>query len=70
MLFLQVRTGIKLKQLRGLLKEALTHVKTCVICQGKGFVCEFCKNSQDIIFPFEVNKVSSCKGNFYFDDKA
>lgn len=53
---------MKLKQLRGVLLEAISHVKTCPVCQGKGFVCEFCKNSNDIIFPFEANKVSTCRG--------
>ena len=31
------------------------------VCEGKGFVCEFCQQSE-IIFPFELQKVSSCPG--------
>lgn len=66
---LKLRAGLKLKQLRGVLLEAISHVKTCPICQGRGFVCEFCKNSNDIIFPFEANKVSTCRGNTHFLNK-
>ncbi|KAI5086010.1 run domain Beclin-1-interacting and cysteine-rich domain-containing protein isoform X1, partial [Silurus meridionalis] len=30
------------------------------LCQAKGFVCEFCGNDKDIIFPFELNKCRRC----------
>ena len=33
------------------------------LCQGKGFVCEFC-SSPDIIYPFELDKVSTCSGEW------
>lgn len=32
------------------------------LCQAKGFVCEFCGNDKDIIFPFELNKCERCEG--------
>ena len=60
--WLQVREWVKLRQLRAMLADGVSHIKSCPVCQGKGFVCEFCINTQDIIFPFEAQKVSSCKG--------
>jgi len=32
------------------------------LCQAKGFVCEFCSNDKDIIFPFQLNKCQRCEG--------
>lgn len=32
------------------------------LCQAKGFVCEFCGNEKDIIFPFQLNKCQRCEG--------
>lgn len=32
------------------------------LCQAKGFICEFCQNEDDIIFPFELNKCRTCEG--------
>ncbi|XP_034092280.1 run domain Beclin-1-interacting and cysteine-rich domain-containing protein-like [Gymnodraco acuticeps] len=31
------------------------------LCQAKGFVCEFCGNEKDIIFPFQLNKCQHCE---------
>jgi len=59
--FNEVKSGVKVKHLRALLADAVQHIKTCPICQGKGFVCEFCKDPSDVIYPFEIHKVSSCK---------
>ncbi|CAB4006290.1 Hypothetical predicted protein [Paramuricea clavata] len=30
------------------------------LCLAKGFVCEYCKNGDDIIYPFEVKRCSQC----------
>lgn len=32
------------------------------LCQAKGFVCEFCGNDKDIIFPFQLKKCQRCEG--------
>lgn len=32
------------------------------LCQAKGFVCEFCGNEKDIIFPFQLNMCQRCEG--------
>ncbi|KAJ8418887.1 hypothetical protein AAFF_G00003860 [Aldrovandia affinis] len=47
--------------LRELLRLGSVHVAGCVLCQAKGFVCEFCGNDKDIIFPFELNKCQRCE---------
>lgn len=31
------------------------------LCQARGFVCELC-NSSEIIYPWELNKVTRCDG--------
>jgi hypothetical protein len=33
-------------------------------CQGLGFICEFCHNDTDIIFPFQLHKVDICPGKY------
>nr|XP_028587749.1 run domain Beclin-1-interacting and cysteine-rich domain-containing protein [Podarcis muralis] len=32
-----------------------------MLCQAKGFICEFCQNEEDILFPFELNKCRTCE---------
>ncbi|KAJ7993467.1 hypothetical protein DPEC_G00272730 [Dallia pectoralis] len=56
-----VRNGELAPRLRELLKLGSAHVAGCVLCQAKGFVCEFCGNGEDIIFPFELNKCTRCE---------
>ncbi|XP_062306294.1 run domain Beclin-1-interacting and cysteine-rich domain-containing protein isoform X2 [Osmerus eperlanus] len=56
-----VRSGELAPRLRELLKLGSAHVASCVLCQAKGFVCEFCNNDKDIIFPFELNKCQRCE---------
>ncbi|KAG9351200.1 hypothetical protein JZ751_025091 [Albula glossodonta] len=57
-----VRRGELAPQLREVLRLGSVHVAGCVLCQAKGFVCEFCGNDKDIIFPFELNKCQRCEG--------
>ncbi|XP_069053545.1 run domain Beclin-1-interacting and cysteine-rich domain-containing protein isoform X1 [Lepisosteus oculatus] len=56
-----VRSGDLPPRLRELLRLGSTHVSGCMLCQAKGFVCEFCGNDKDIIFPFELNKCRRCE---------
>ncbi|XP_078245837.1 run domain Beclin-1-interacting and cysteine-rich domain-containing protein isoform X3 [Pogona vitticeps] len=44
-----------------LLRAGTLHVEKCMLCQAKGFICEFCQNEEDIIFPFELNKCRTCE---------
>uniref|UniRef100_A0A8D0AYI8 Rubicon autophagy regulator n=1 Tax=Sander lucioperca TaxID=283035 RepID=A0A8D0AYI8_SANLU len=56
-----VRNGELAPRMKELLKLGTTHVAGCVLCQAKGFVCEFCGNDKDIIFPFQLNKCQRCE---------
>uniref|UniRef100_A0A672YGF6 Rubicon autophagy regulator n=1 Tax=Sphaeramia orbicularis TaxID=375764 RepID=A0A672YGF6_9TELE len=56
-----VRNGELAPRMRELLKTGTMHVAGCVLCQAKGFVCEFCGNDKDIIFPFQLNKCQRCE---------
>ncbi|XP_037401309.1 run domain Beclin-1-interacting and cysteine-rich domain-containing protein isoform X2 [Pygocentrus nattereri] len=56
-----VRSGELAPKLRELLRSGSTHVSGCMLCQAKGFVCEFCGNDKDIIFPYELNKCQRCE---------
>lgn len=56
-----VRSGDLAPRLKELLKLGTMHVAGCVLCQAKGFVCEFCGNDKDIIFPFHLSKCQRCE---------
>lgn len=56
-----VRSGEMAPRMKELLKLGTAHVAGCVLCQAKGFVCEFCSNDKDIIFPFQLNKCQRCE---------
>ncbi|KFQ44392.1 Run domain Beclin-1 interacting and cysteine-rich containing protein, partial [Nestor notabilis] len=55
------KKGDLVPRLTELLKAGSLHVEKCMLCQAKGFICEFCQNESDIIFPFELNKCSTCE---------
>ncbi|NXL51175.1 RUBIC protein, partial [Podilymbus podiceps] len=55
------KKGDLVPRLTELLKAGSLHVEKCMLCQGKGFICEFCQNEGDIIFPFELNKCRTCE---------
>ncbi|XP_016055468.1 PREDICTED: run domain Beclin-1-interacting and cysteine-rich domain-containing protein isoform X2 [Miniopterus natalensis] len=48
-------------QLAELTRAGAAHVERCMLCQAKGFICEFCQNEEDIIFPFELHKCRTCE---------
>uniref|UniRef100_A0A674MAF4 Rubicon autophagy regulator n=1 Tax=Takifugu rubripes TaxID=31033 RepID=A0A674MAF4_TAKRU len=56
-----VRNGNLVPRMKELLKLGTMHVAGCVLCQAKGFVCEFCGNEKDIIFPFQLHKCQRCE---------
>ncbi|XP_070688233.1 run domain Beclin-1-interacting and cysteine-rich domain-containing protein isoform X2 [Pempheris klunzingeri] len=56
-----VRNGDLAPRMKELHKLGTLHVAGCVLCQAKGFVCEFCGNEKDIIFPFQLNKCQRCE---------
>ncbi|XP_071608491.1 run domain Beclin-1-interacting and cysteine-rich domain-containing protein isoform X3 [Heliangelus exortis] len=55
------KKGDLVPRLTELLKAGSQHVEKCMLCQAKGFICEFCQNEGDIIFPFELNKCKMCE---------
>uniref|UniRef100_A0A8D0H1R2 Rubicon like autophagy enhancer n=1 Tax=Sphenodon punctatus TaxID=8508 RepID=A0A8D0H1R2_SPHPU len=55
----KVKRGLLAPVLRDVLKNSTSHVENCELCQAKGFICEFCQNS-DIIFPFQTAKCKRC----------
>ncbi|XP_067417196.1 run domain Beclin-1-interacting and cysteine-rich domain-containing protein isoform X1 [Emydura macquarii macquarii] len=55
------KKGELVPRLTELVKAGTLHVEKCLLCQAKGFICEFCQNEEDIIFPFELNKCRTCE---------
>ncbi|NXA31231.1 RUBIC protein, partial [Eudromia elegans] len=55
------KKGDLVPRLTELLKAGSLHVQKCMLCQAKGFICEFCQNEDDIIFPFELSKCKTCE---------
>ncbi|RZF40378.1 hypothetical protein LSTR_LSTR008808 [Laodelphax striatellus] len=47
------------ERLKEIVSNATTHVKSCQLCQVRGFVCEVCR-SQEVIYPWELEKVVKC----------
>ncbi|NWY66173.1 RUBIC protein, partial [Erithacus rubecula] len=59
--FSAIKKGDLMPRLTELLKAGSLHIDKCMLCQAKGFICEFCQNEDDIIFPFELNKCKACE---------
>ncbi|XP_054138328.1 run domain Beclin-1-interacting and cysteine-rich domain-containing protein isoform X3 [Melozone crissalis] len=59
--FSAIKKGDLMPCLTELLKAGSLHIDKCMLCQAKGFICEFCQNEDDIIFPFELNKCKTCE---------
>ena len=38
------------------------HVLCCPRCTGQGHICQICRNTNDIIFPFDLENTSVCTG--------
>ncbi|XP_076435294.1 run domain Beclin-1-interacting and cysteine-rich domain-containing protein-like isoform X2 [Babylonia areolata] len=57
--FFAVRNGRMLLTLKGMVSEAVHHVNSCPLCQGLGFICEICQETE-VIFPFQLQQVSRC----------
>ncbi|KAM5164926.1 run domain Beclin-1-interacting and cysteine-rich domain-containing protein isoform 2-T2 [Mantella aurantiaca] len=47
-------------RLKELVRLGTLHVDKCMLCQAKGFICEFCQ-SDEVIFPFELSKCRRCE---------
>ncbi|XP_051843269.1 protein associated with UVRAG as autophagy enhancer isoform X1 [Antechinus flavipes] len=63
----KIKKGQLAAVLRVLLKASLVHVDSCELCQGKGYICEFCQ-SPAVIFPFQMTtckRCTACKACFH-----
>ncbi|KAM5311351.1 protein associated with UVRAG as autophagy enhancer isoform 1-T3 [Glossophaga mutica] len=63
----KVKKGLLAPLLKDVLKAALAHVEDCELCQGKGFICEFCRSTA-VIFPFQTatcRRCSECRACFH-----
>ncbi|KAH3835107.1 hypothetical protein DPMN_108450, partial [Dreissena polymorpha] len=47
---------------RQLATDGIDHVENCSRCQNFGFFCEMCGDRNDILFPYQLDKVSICQG--------
>ncbi|KAM7321303.1 hypothetical protein ACRRTK_019395 [Alexandromys fortis] len=56
---LRTKKGLLAPLLKDILKSSLAHVASCELCQGKGFICEFCQ-STTVIFPFQTMTCIRC----------
>ncbi|OCT78549.1 hypothetical protein XELAEV_18029639mg [Xenopus laevis] len=56
-----IKKGALVPRLRDLVKSGTLHIDKCMLCQAKGFICEFCQNEDDVIFPFELHKCRRCE---------
>lgn len=62
-----VKKGLLVSSLKDVLKASLEHVACCELCQGKGFICEFCR-SMAVIFPFQTatcRRCSACRACYH-----
>ncbi|GAB6024211.1 hypothetical protein CHUAL_008910 [Chamberlinius hualienensis] len=59
---LQIKSGEMLNRLKPLVAQCLAHINRCQLCQARGYYCEFCKNHDDLIFPFQTDTVVRCPG--------
>ncbi|XP_056650850.1 protein associated with UVRAG as autophagy enhancer isoform X2 [Monodelphis domestica] len=63
----RIKKGHLAPVLRGLLNASLVHVDSCELCQGNGFICEFCQSTA-VIFPFQTmicRRCPACKACFH-----
>ncbi|XP_045652750.1 protein associated with UVRAG as autophagy enhancer isoform X1 [Ursus americanus] len=57
----RVKKRLLVPLLKDVLKASLAHVASCELCQGKGFICEFCQSTA-VIFPFQTETCRRCPG--------
>uniref|UniRef100_A0ABI7ZGG6 Rubicon Homology domain-containing protein n=1 Tax=Felis catus TaxID=9685 RepID=A0ABI7ZGG6_FELCA len=58
----RVKKKLLVPLLKDILKASLAHVAGCELCQGKGFICEFCQSAA-VIFPFQTETCRRCSGS-------
>jgi len=48
--------------MKELVLNCTKHISQCIRCQANGFICEICRNKNDVIFAFELTRVYTCRG--------
>lgn len=55
----QVHSGEMTTVLSKALKVCLDHVNKCLVCRGRGFICELCRDKKPV-YPFDLETTSQC----------
>ena len=56
----QLHSGLLISTLTSAVKLCTNHVNSCLICSGRGFICEICKDKKPV-YPFNLDTTSQCK---------
>lgn len=59
----EINSGKLIAVLKATTKFARDHILGCVLCSGKGFICEVCKEDRPI-YPFDLDQIMQCKECF------
>ncbi|XP_052795978.1 run domain Beclin-1-interacting and cysteine-rich domain-containing protein-like [Mya arenaria] len=62
---ISVKAGVSghvYSNMKNLASECINHVQHCQFCHGFGFICEVCRNQDDILFPYQLETVCICQG--------
>lgn len=54
------RNGDLIRLIEPLVRYGRYHVESCEYCRAHGFVCELCDRPDDVLFPFELERVNRC----------
>eukprot|EP00730_Choanoeca_flexa_P016276 TRINITY_DN7658_c0_g1_i1.p1 TRINITY_DN7658_c0_g1~~TRINITY_DN7658_c0_g1_i1.p1 ORF type:complete len:598 (+),score=113.63 TRINITY_DN7658_c0_g1_i1:110-1903(+) len=57
----ELRSGVLVRNLDQMVKDGIAHVLACPLCMAKGYVCELCNDEQDILFGFQIKRVTKCE---------
>ena len=58
--FIDTHSGELVSVLKTAHNVAKEHIVHCVLCSGKGFICEVCKADKPI-YPFDLDEISQCQ---------
>ena len=56
----QLHSGELIQTLSSAVRLCIKHVTSCLICSGRGFICEICKDKKPV-YPFHLDTTSQCK---------
>lgn len=55
----QLHSGELLTTLSGAVRMCVKHVMSCLVCSGRGFLCELCSDKRPV-YPFNLDTVAQC----------